>query len=129
MKRIAIALTGVALGLVFLAGPAAADYPPTTPPATTTSPPTTTAPPATTTSPPTTPATTTMSPSVKGSETESESPSDEVLGKTVTVSPGVGGTAFTGSDLIRPLALGGILLLVGLSLLYRTRRRAAADDK
>lgn len=56
--------------------------------------------------------------------------SDSVLGKTVTVSPpGVGGTAFTGSDLTAPLALAGILLVVGLSLLYLGRRRAAAGDR
>jgi LPXTG-motif cell wall-anchored protein len=51
------------------------------------------------------------------------------LGTTVTVSPGSGGTAFTGSDLAAPLALGGILLIVGLALLYLGRRRAAASDR
>jgi LPXTG-motif cell wall-anchored protein len=103
MKRILITLAAAALALLVVAGPAAAEYPPS---------PTETVSPTETESPPVSP-------------THTTSPS--VLGETVTVSPGVGGTAFTGSDVAAPLALGGVLLVVGLALLYLSRRRAAAD--
>ena len=101
MKRIAIAMLGAALFVPVLSAPAIADYPPSP----------------------------TDTPSVRPTEVESESPSSSVLGETVTVSPGTAGTAFTGSDVMGPLALGGVLLVVGLALLYVSRRRAASDDR
>jgi LPXTG-motif cell wall-anchored protein len=106
MKRIAIAMAGATLIVLALSGPATAGYPPSPTPSETT-------------------------PSVAPTETDtnSPSPSGSVLGETVTVSPGTGGTAFTGSDVMGPLALGGVLLVVGLALLYVSRRRATVDDR
>ena len=117
MRRILGAVFCSALLVLALAAPAVADYPPS---------PTHTPSVAPSQSPSVSPS---PSPSVEGSETRSSTPSDIVLGTTVTVSPGSGGTAFTGSDLAAPLALGGILLIVGLALLYLGRRRAAASDR
>jgi hypothetical protein len=108
MKKVLAVVLGISAAVVWLAGPAVADYPPSPSPSESASSPT---------------------PSVAGSETHAPSPSESVLGETVTVSPGVAGTAFTGSDLVGPLALGGILLVVGLALLYATRRRATAGDR
>ncbi len=101
MKRIAIAVTALSIGVLLFAAPAAADndngYPP--------------------------------SPTVSGTVTKSPTASESVLGKTVTSSPGARETAFTGSDVAGPLALGGALLLLGLGLLYLGRRRAQTDDR
>ncbi len=111
MKRIAIAMAAATLVVLALSGPAIAGYPPSPTPSES------------------------ETPSVSPTETEtpsSPSPTSSVLGETVTVSPGtggVGGTAFTGSDVMGPLALGGVLLFVGLALLYVSRRRAAVDDR
>jgi LPXTG-motif cell wall-anchored protein len=112
MKRIAIAMAAATLVVLALSGPAIAGYPPSPTPSES------------------------ETPSVSPTETEtppnSPSPTSSVLGETVTVSPGTGGTggtAFTGSDVMGPLALGGVLLVVGLALLYVSRRRAAADDR
>jgi LPXTG-motif cell wall-anchored protein len=123
MKRILCTLFGTALLVLAVAAPAAADYPPSP-----THPPTR-APTSSPTVSPTQSFTQTPSPSVEGSETHSPSASASVLGETVTVSPGTGGTAFTGSDLAGPLAIAGILLVLGLALLYVGRRRAAASDR
>jgi hypothetical protein len=121
MKRIGISIAGTALLVLLLAGPATADYPPSSPPGHTT-------PPATLgTQTPVIP--TTTAPTVEGSKTHSAAASENVLGETVTKSPGVGGTAFTGSDLVGPLGVGAALLVVGLALLYLGRRRAAASDR
>lgn len=125
MRRILSAVFCSALLVLALAAPAVADYPPS---------PTHTSSVAPSQSPSVSPSQSpseslSPSPSVEGSETRSSTPSDIVLGTTVTVSPGSGGTAFTGSDLAAPLALGGILLIVGLALLYLGRRWAAASDR
>jgi LPXTG-motif cell wall-anchored protein len=112
MKRILGPLFGSALVLLALAGPAAADYPPSPTHAPTHSP----------------TQSVTQKPSVEGSQTHTASASASVLGETVTISPG-GGTAFTGSDVTGPIALAGILLVLGLALLYLGRRRAAAGDR
>jgi LPXTG-motif cell wall-anchored protein len=107
MKRIAIAMAGATLVVLALSGPATAGYPPS----------------------PTPSETQTSSVGPTETDTPSNSPSGSVLGETVTVSPGTGGTAFTGSDVMGPLALGGVLLVVGLALLYVSRRRATVDDR
>jgi LPXTG-motif cell wall-anchored protein len=129
MKRILTTLFGIALLMLVAAAPAAADYPPS-PTQTPTRGPTQT-PTQSFTQTPTQSftQTPTLTPSVEGSETHSPSASTSVLGETVTVSPGSGGTAFTGSDVAGPLALGGILLVLGLALLYAGRRRAASSDR
>jgi LPXTG-motif cell wall-anchored protein len=121
MKRILTTLFGIALLMLVAAAPAAADYPPS-PTQTPTRGPTQTPTQSFTQTP-------TLTPSVQGSEAHSPSASTSVLGETVTVSPGSGGTAFTGSDVAGPLALGGILLVLGLALLYAGRRRAASSDR
>jgi hypothetical protein len=118
MKRIGIAIAGTALLVLLVAGPASADYPPSSQPPVHTF----------ATQTPTV-STTTTAPTVEGTKTHSPAASDSVLGKTVTKSPGVGGTAFTGSDLVGPLGVGAALLVVGLALLYLGRRRAAANDR
>jgi hypothetical protein len=112
MRRIVIALAGVAVGVVAFAGQASATYPPPTP-----------------TSPTPTPTESSPTPIVKG-KTVSHSPSSGVLGKTVTRSTGAqAGTAFTGSDLTGPASLAAVLLVLGLTLLYLGRRRAVAEDR
>ncbi|MGZ4150959.1 MAG: hypothetical protein ACXVP3_00790 [Actinomycetota bacterium] len=125
MKRILTTLFGTALLMLLVAAPAAADYPPS-PTHTPTRGPTQTPTQSPTESFTQTP---TLTPSVEGSETHSPSASTSVLGETVTVSPGSGGTAFTGSDVAGPLALGGILLVLGLAILSAGRRRAASSDR
>jgi LPXTG-motif cell wall-anchored protein len=127
MKRILGTLFGTALLVLAVAAPAAADYPPSPTQSPTRGP--TQSPTVSPTVSPTQSFTQTPTPSVEGSETHSPSASSSVLGETVTVSPGAGGTAFTGSDVTGPLALGGILLVLGLALLYVSRRRAAASDR
>jgi hypothetical protein len=112
MRRIVIALAGVAVGVVAFTGQASATYPPPTP-----------------TSPTPTPTESSPTPIVKG-KTVSHSPSSGVLGKTVTRSTGAqAGTAFTGSDLTGPASLAAVLLVLGLTLLYLGRRRAVAEDR
>ena len=119
MRRIVIALAGVAVGVVAFAGQASATYPPPTPTSPTPTP-TESSPPPTESSP---------TPTVKG-KTVSHSPSSGVLGKTVTRSTGAqAGTAFTGSDLTGPASLAAVLLVLGLTLLYLGRRRAVAEDR
>jgi cytoskeletal protein RodZ len=130
MRRIVIALAAVVVGMLAFTGQATATYPPPTPTSPT---PTPTSPTPTETSPTpteTSPAPTSASPTVKGTTTQTHSPSGSVLGKTVTRPTGaVGGTAFTGSDLTGPATLAAVLLVLGLALLYLGRRRAAAEDR